>query len=226
MKKSVLIRCCVLAALIFAGMANAYAGKHHYKILPLGDSITQGSGKCTSYTYPLWKDLTKEGYDFEYIGPRTKTYDVGKLNHCGFGGKNVQFFDKKIDSLYRVYPGDVVLMHMGHNHFIEEDPVEGMIQAHKSVIDKITAINPDVYIFVAQVIPSGKLPKYFYIPEFNKELKKLVKSYHSRHIILVNQEKGFDWQTMTVDDHVHPNELGADLMAGKWAKAIKRHLKK
>lgn len=214
-----------LAVSVIFATSICSAEKRHYSILPLGDSITQGAGPCTSYTYPLWKELTAAGYDFEYVGPRQKTYDVGVLHHCGFGGKNVEYLEKHIEEFYGKYTADVVFLHAGHNHFIEENPVEGMIEAHRSIIDKILVINPDAYIFVAQVIPSGKLPKYSYIPEFNRQVKKLVRSYHSKHIILVNVAKGFEWEKFTADDKVHPNPEGADHMSHRWMKAIRKHLK-
>lgn len=61
---------------------------------------------------------------------------------------------------------------------------------------------------MAQVVESGKLPKYSYIPDLNKEIAKMVKSLHSKQVVLVNQSKGFDWKTMTIADKVHPNQKG------------------
>lgn len=171
-------------------------------------------------------------YTVEYLArvtrttKRTRTYDVGPLQHCGYGGKTIEFLDKNIDSLYRDHPADVLLLHAGHNHFADKEPVQGIISAHRSLIDKVLTANPDAIIFVAQVIPSGKLPKYSYIPELNKELKKMVRSYHSRNIILVNVARGFDWEVHTNKDHVHPNAAGAEQMAHQWMKSIRRHLKK
>ncbi|MCQ2165790.1 MAG: FAD-dependent oxidoreductase [Bacteroidales bacterium] len=213
-----------LKSCMLHGVPGSISNPGRLTILPIGDSITQGSGNCTSYTYPLWKLLKEAGYDFEYLGPRSKTYDVGVLRHCGIGGKNTEYFVPRIDSLYMTYPADVVLIHSGHNHFIEENPVQGIIESHRTIIDHILAINPDAVIFVAQVIESGKLPKYSYIPDLNKEIKKMVKSYHSKNVLLVNAGKGFDWHECTADDMVHPNPKGAEVMAGNWFKALRRKL--
>lgn len=213
-----------LKSCMLHGVPGSISNPGRLTILPIGDSITQGSGKCTSYTYPLWKMLKDAGYDFEYVGPRSKTYDVGELRHCGFGGKNTEYFVPRIDSLYMTYPADVVLIHSGHNHFSEENPVQRIIESHRTIIDHILSINPDAVIFVAQVIESGKLPKYSYIPDLNKEIKKMVKSYHSKHVVLVNAGKGFDWHVCTTDDMVHPNQEGAEIMAKNWFKAIHRRL--
>ena len=82
----------------------------------------------------------------------------------GWCGKDVEFIDSTIEDVYHRYPADIVLFHSGHNHDAESKPVNGIIKAYKSVIRKIRDINPDAVILVAEVIPSGKLPKYSYIP--------------------------------------------------------------
>ena len=190
----------------------------------LGDSITEGADFFTCYLYPLWEKLFTAGYQFDFIGPRESKCRIGTLNHCGFSGKNVEFLESKIDSLYRLYPADIVLLHAGHNHFAEEKPIPGMIASYKSIINKIQAINPNVRILIAQVIPSGKLPKYSYIPELNEKIAKMVAGLNSGQVFLVNQAQGFNWQDYTVHDKVHPNKAGAEKMATVWFEALKKVL--
>ena len=224
-KKTVLILLLVAFPLFTTIQMFAQQKKQQrFTVMGLGDSITEGGDSFTCYIYPLWEKLMAAGYDFDFIGPRESKCRIGTLNCCGFGGRNVEFLDSKIDSLYRLYPADIVLLHAGHNHFIEENPVPGMIKAYKSIISKTQAINPNVYILVAQVIHSGKLPKYSYIPDLNRQIATMVKAYHSDHIILVNQAKDFDWKQMTIADKVHPNKLGGEQMASVWFKALKKVL--
>lgn len=141
-----------------------------------------------------------------------------------FSGKNVEFLESKIDSIYRLYPSDIVLLHAGHNHFVEEKPVSGIIASYKSIINKIRAINPNVRILIAQVIPSGKLPKYSYIPELNEKIAEMVAGLNSGQVFLVNQAQDFNWQDYTVHDKVHPNKAGAEKMATVWFEALKKVL--
>ncbi len=122
--------------------------------------------------------------------------------------------------MYRCYPADIVLIHGGHNHFVEQQPVAGIVQAHRTIIDKILAINPTAVVFVAQVIESGKLPKYSYIPNLNEALSGMVRDYGTDRVRIVPVGKGFDWHTDAIDDHVHPNAAGAAIMAGNWYDAI------
>ena len=101
----------------------------------LGDSITEGADFFTCYLYPLWEKLFTAGYQFDFIGPRESKCRIGTLNHCGFSGKNVEFLESKIDSLYRLYPADIVLLHAGHNHFAEEKvPAFSLLSKREVVI--------------------------------------------------------------------------------------------
>lgn len=191
-------------------------------ILGLGDSITEGGDFFTSYLQPLWTKLKTAGMDVEFVGPRECKSSGQKLYHCAFSGKTVEFLDKKIEDIYRSYPADVVLLHAGHNHFVDEKPINGMIASYRHIIQTILKINPDAKILLAKVIPSGKLPKYSYIPQLNKEIELFVKRLNNNNVMVVDQEKGFDWSTMTVKDMVHPNEKGAEHMASIWFEAIQK----
>lgn len=193
-----------------------------YSILGLGDSITEGGEKFHSYLFPLWEKLFTAGYTFDFVGPRAAKCRIGTLNHAGFSGKTAEFLEANIDSIYRKFPADIVLLHAGHNHFDTENPVAGIIAAQKSIIRKILSVNPKAKILVAQVVHSGKLPKYSYIPELNKQIAKMVCEVNLPSVILVNQAEGFDWTKMTIEDKVHPNPAGAEQMANTWFSEIQK----
>ncbi len=97
-----------------------------------------------------------------------------------------------------------------------------IIRDTAAIIENIRKINPEVQILLAQVIPAGKLPKYTYIPELNKELESFAQGLleEGLRIRLVNQADGFDWKTDTVSDKVHPNASGAKKMSDKWMAAL------
>lgn len=192
-----------------------------FTLMGMGDSITEGADYFSCYLYPLWQKLYEAGYDFDFIGPRESECRIGSLPHCGFSGHTVEFLAEKADSLYRLYPADIVLLHAGHNHFEEEKPIDGMIAAYRSIIGTIQRINPEARILLAQVIPSGKLPKYAYIPELNCRIAELVAGLKTDRVLLVDQAEGFDWKMQTIGDHVHPNASGAERMAAVWFKALR-----
>ena len=105
---------------------------------------------------------------------------------------------------------------------MEERPVPGIVSATESIIATARRINPRVIVLLAQVIPSGKLPKYAYIPDLNRELARLAARLHTatQPVVLVDQASGFHFQTDTIEDLVHPNSAGAEKMAARWYDAL------
>lgn len=187
-------------------------------ILCLGDSITQGGGSFVSYREILAPALAARNVSVQFIGPNKDAVSA----HAGFGGKSTADLLKMSKEIYEKYPADIVLIHSGHNSFSENKPVAGIVRDTEAIMANMRAINPKVKFLLAQVIPSGKLPKYSYIPELNTELAILAKRMadEGTDITLVNQAEGFKWETDTIADHVHPNRAGASKMADKWLAAL------
>ena len=187
-------------------------------ILAIGDSITQGGKTFICYRQVLIPELRKRNIGFTFIGPNQDAVSA----HAGYGGKNTRYLLSITKDVYSRYPADIVMIHSGHNSFSKDKPVPGIIHDTEAMIDNIREINPDVIVLLAQVIPSGKLPKYSYIPELNQELSSLFGRLNKlwQSIILVNQAEGFHWKTDTVNDKVHPNASGAKKMAEKWIDAL------
>lgn len=187
-------------------------------ILAIGDSITQDGPSFVGYREVLVPALKEQGLRFEFIGPKKDKISA----HAGFGGRNTAFLRGIFKETYSRYPADIVMIHSGHNSFAKDKPVPGIVKDTRAMIAMAHEINPEVVVLLAQVIPAGKLPKYAYIPELNRQLEVLanvlVKEGH--RVILVNQEEGFDWRVDAVDDKVHPSASGGRKMAAKWMEAL------
>jgi len=220
---------CFSIPMIHAAETSTTAAKP-ITIMPLGDSITEGGAGFFVYRYPLMEKLKAAGYNVAYVGSKTtrpvKNSPLGELAHEGYGGTNVGFLKGKFDGLYRQNPADILLIHAGHNQFADQNPIPRMLTDTQAIITMARAINPNVIILLAQVIPSGKLPKYSYIPDYNTALVGLAKELNTvaQPVVLVNQAEGFNWETDTGGDHVHPTKQGAEKMAEKWFEALKKVL--
>lgn len=192
-------------------------------ILPLGDSITQGGTQFVSYRAHLVPAVTSQWPTAQFVGPNSDSISL----HAGFGGKHSGALLAMIHKIYREHPADIVLIHSGHNSFAKDKPVKRIIQQTGEIIDQIHEINPKAVVILAQVIPSGKLPKYSYIPTLNQELAALIKKLQAqnRAVIGVDAARGFNWETQTIADKVHPNEAGALHIANAWLEALRPLLK-
>jgi lysophospholipase L1-like esterase len=200
-----------------AGIRGAAAAKVP-TILAVGDSITQGGKQFTCYRQVLIPELRKKGMEFEFVGPNTDATSA----HAGYGGKNTAYLRSIMKNTYSRYPADIVMIHSGHNSFSKDKPVPAIIRDTEGMIETIRTMNAAATIILGQVIPAGKLPKYSYIPELNKELEALAARLTKGgcNVVLVNHAQGFDWKTDTVSDKVHPNAAGAKKMADKWMEAL------
>ena len=222
------LRTALTAMMILGTAFAAHAGS--VTIMPLGDSITEGGGGFVAYRYPLAEKLRAAGFEVEFVGSKTtqakEKSPLGVLRHEGYSGQNIQFLANRFEELYRQNPADIILLHAGHNQFADAQPVPGMLVTTRRIIEAARAINPKVTILLAQVITSGKLPKYSYIPEYNAGLVGLAAEYDKpeQRVILVNQAEGFDWETDTISDKVHPSARGAEKMAAKWFEALQKVL--
>lgn len=187
-------------------------------LLCIGDSITQGGEAFVGYRQVLIPELRKRGVSFECIGPQRDETSA----HAGYGGKNTAYLKSISQEIYQKYPADIVLIHSGHNSFSKDKPVPGILADTETIIRNIHTINPKAKVLLAQVIPSGKLPKYDYIPDLNRQFPELAKRLNKEgmSVTIVNLEDGFDWRNDTVADQVHPSASGARKMADQWLKAL------
>jgi acetyl esterase len=196
------------------------------RLMAVGDSITAGADFFTSYRFPLWEKLFGAGYLVEFTGSQSSDTRIGPLAHEGYGGKNTEWLAATVPANFRAHPADIVLLHSGHNHSVEEHPVPGIVAATGKLIAGFREANPHVTVLLAQVIPAGKLPKYSYLPELNAALAELAARLDrpGQRVLPVDQSAGFDWKTDTVEDHVHPNAQGAEKMAQAWFEALRKIL--
>jgi len=213
--------CLCLACGLSAAEATAF------RIMALGDSITQGGKTFATYRIPLAAKLQAAGVRFVFVGSQKTDTPQGPLWHEGYGGKNAEFLATILEARLKANPANVLMLQAGHNHFIEEKPVAGIVAAHREMITTARRLNPKSIFFVAQVIPSGKLPKYSYIPELNLALAALVKELHrpEQPVYLVDLATGFDPAKDTIADLVHPNTAGAEKIAQRWSEALTKALR-
>jgi acetyl esterase/lipase len=199
-----------------------HGGQKIYRIMPVGDSITEGGSSFSNWRYPLWEKLHTAGYLVKYVGSRNTPSRIGDLSHEGYGGKNSEFLATTVPANFRKHPADIVLLHAGHNQFADQKPVPRILKDTESLIRDFRKVNPKVTVLLAQPIPSGKLPKYSYLPELGRELVLLARRLDqpTSRIIIVPQADGFDPVKDTVADLVHPNASGAAKMTRRWFDAL------
>jgi len=213
----------ILSSIICLSSFILVAAAEPVRILAIGDSITQGGKTFVTYRLPLDRKLRAAGLRYAFVGTQQSEGPHGPLWHEGYGGKNAEFLAGIMPEKLKQLKPDIILLHCGHNHSAEEKPVPGILVAERTIIEAAREQNPKVVVLLAQVITSGKLPKYGYIPELNQAQVLLARELTRADspVMIVDQATGFDPRKDTILDKVHPNAQGAEKMADQWFLALK-----
>jgi lysophospholipase L1-like esterase len=227
------------------------------KIMPMGNSITQGNTGHfrTPYRRYLWRQLMENHYtQIDFIGSVNHVYnssDSGFFNdydsdHEGHWGwlasellnghssPSPTAGSGKLSVWLQDNIPDVVLLHAGTNEMIRYKASDGDLESYalpaliktlREIINEFRKSNPDIVIFIAQLIPTRNMDVNERINKLNPLIAALSEEMdmpYSR-VIPVNQHEGFDPET-DLYDNWHPGPSGAKKMADKWYDQLKLYL--
>lgn len=194
------------------------------RIMPLGDSITEGTSGDATWRYWLQKSVEAEGCVVDYVGsrrgvlhgkPRFSDFDPDHEGHWGWTTAQVK---AQIDRWARDAKPGIVLLHLGTND-LGSDP--GRIVANLgAIVASLRGANPMVEIYLARLIPAGGVPDEV-MERTNDAIARLAadRDRPQSRLIVVDQYTGFDPRTDTYDG-VHPNESGERKIARRWLEAL------
>ena len=199
------------------------------RIMPLGNSITQGT--VGSYRRLLWLALKKEGMNVDFVGSVNRTYSNATqtpdfdTDHEGHWGWLADEVLAKIDGWAASAKPDIVLLHLGTNDIGSGQDVGETVEEVAQIIERLRKRNSGVHVLLAAIIPLAYDGATEPIRRFNANLAVLAQKLNSTtsRVLLVDQFEGFDAERDTYDG-VHPNETGNQKMAAKWFAGLKELL--
>ncbi len=143
-----------------------------YRIMALGDSITEGVFGAQSYRKPLVDSLNNLACDYQMVGTREENLTPTDFisPHEGYSGHRVDFFvegsvnagNPGIDSIMADHMPDIILVHLGSNDMRLAQPVNapylanglgGTIEELDALVTKIWNANAEAEVYIANVIP-------------------------------------------------------------------------
>jgi hypothetical protein len=200
------------------------------RIMPLGDSITQGDFEHDSYRRPLFKSLALEGRSVEFVGSLSSNHR-GRPPHPDFDPDHEGHWGFRVDEILEEIRGwvlteepDVLLVHLGSNDVFQNQSVASTIEELERLIDVVREARPDAAFLVARIIPTAHSTRNRRIRELNDAISSLAsKSTDRSPVRIVDHFTGFDPAEMTYDG-VHPNAEGEIHMADRWLAALEPHL--
>jgi len=197
------------------------------KIMPLGDSITEGTGYAGGYRVELFAKAVADKKNITFVGslsngPETVSGVSFPKAHEGHFGWTISQVDGLIPTPALGPAPHIVLLHLGTND-INQNTLSGASDRLGSLIDQIVTALPSALIVVAKIIPEPS--KANDITSYNNAIPQVVQTRANagKHVVLIDQFTGFP--SSELGDGVHPNQAGYARMAGVWYSAIKGYLR-
>ncbi|GAA1532423.1 SGNH/GDSL hydrolase family protein [Dactylosporangium maewongense] len=222
-----LIAAALTAALTAAGAAALTApasaeSNGGVRIMPLGDSITEGTQVPGGYRIGLWQRLAAGGYRNDFVGSQFNgPASLWDHDHEGHPGWRIDQIDANITGWLRTTTPRTVLLHIGTNDILQNSNVAGAPGRLSTLVDHITAAAPNADVFVASIIPLSNSGQESAARTFNATIPGMVqgKVNAGKRVHFVDMHAALT--TGDLIDGVHPTASGYDKMAATWYTALR-----
>lgn len=212
----------LLVALVSAFAASAPASGASpdagRRVMPLGDSITDGFNVPGGYRVDLWRKLVEGGRTVDFVGSMSNgPSSLGDRDHEGHSGWTIAQLDANVPAWLRAHSPRTILLHIGTNDIYGPDPA-GAPARLSALVDKITAQAPDAILLVATITPLTNYDAG--VRAFNATIPDMVRSKANagKKVHLVDMHRALT--TADLADGVHPNAGGYGKMATAWHDAL------
>jgi len=208
----------LIAGTVSATGAAAAESNGGVRVMPLGDSITDGFTVPGGYRIDLWRKLVAGGYTADFVGSMSNgPGSLGDHDHEGHSGWRIDQIDANIVNWVRTYTPRTILLHIGTNDMYQNP--NGASSRLATLIDRITTTAPDAEVFVATIIPLSGADAT--VRSFNAAIPGIVQARAAagRHVHLVDMYPALT--TADLADGVHPNAGGYSKMATVWYDALR-----
>ncbi|MDX9856910.1 MAG: LamG-like jellyroll fold domain-containing protein [candidate division Zixibacteria bacterium] len=218
---TLVLTCLALVTLVTAGWAQPAP----VRIMPLGDSITDGavgSSDDTGYRRSLYLQLTNAGYWVDFVGSQIGGIPLDfDRDHEGHGGWHANQIRDYVYGWLVQNPADIVLLHIGTNDISHGDANP---QEVAQILDEIDRYESTYGVSIKVILAAIISRDGGYDPEtadFNAGVLAIAQDRIAAgdDIAIVDM---FEALTYPADlaDAVHPNDVGYGKMGNVWFTAL------
>jgi lysophospholipase L1-like esterase len=212
-----------VAAATLLAIGPAYAESNGgVRVMPLGDSITEGTQVPGGYRIGLWQRLGGNGYRVDFVGSQFNgPASLGDHDHEGHPGWRIDQIDVNIVGWLQNFTPRSVMLHIGTNDVLQNFNLSTAPNRLSTLIDRITNTAPAADVFVAQIIPLSNPTQDAAARTFNAAIPGIVQSKVNagKHVHLVDMHSALT--TADLIDGIHPTAGGYDKMAATWFTALR-----
>lgn len=207
------------------------------RIMPLGDSITQGiNGSLadeyqSGYRSSLWNLLNNADYNINLVGSQTEGYALSPsfdYNHEGYAWWTTQNIASHIYGFLANNPTDIILLHIGSNDVSPNQDNSSSVTGLNNILNQIDYYERD-YNHPIRVVLTTIIQRTTYhqtLRDYNRNLINLANSRiaNGDKITLIDMEYGTGMVNSDYSDSVHPDNSGYYKMANVWFDSLKNIL--
>lgn len=196
------------------------------KIMPLGDSITEGYPVEGGYRIALWDSLVnQDDRSVDFVGSQANgPVQLVDHNHEGHGGWWIKDSGSGSDmysnvtSWFASAQPHMVLLHIGTNDLRVTDPYT-CIQRLDDLVARIFSISPDVRLVMAAIIPVES-QVYVSNQAYPNAIPGIVNKYQALGKKIYLADMRTILQSSDYNDELHPALSGYNKMAAVWHSVI------
>jgi lysophospholipase L1-like esterase len=201
--------------------ARAPSRDGQIRIMPLGDSITDGFNVPGGYRVELRKRLLADGFDIDFVGSMSNGPDsLVDKNHEGHIGWTIELIANSANGWLDAYQPDVILLMIGTNDMVTDWLYASAPARLGALIDQLGDRLPNAQLVVASITPTTVEEWNRRAVVYNAAIPDMVrlKASEGRNVSFVNMNGALDGGD--IDDGVHPTAAGYDKMANAWHGAL------
>ena len=237
----------VLAAFIALPAAAQQILPAPLRVMPMGDSITEGGDGAGGFRRPLFDKLTAAYGMPNFVGERNMRQsdpaDFVDPDEDGFSAYRIEqimtgkgfWHAPAIDQRLLDWDPAIVTLHAGTNDaqqdwYFDGDASQGIpsaIDRLDQLVSRIVRFNPEIYIVVAQIIPANA-PASQVTMDYIVRLNALIPAMVARHQQRGDRVSMVDMYTPMLShpnpDGIHPDTAGYAVMADVWFAGIQAAL--
>lgn len=191
------------------------------KILPVGDSITDGAQIPGGYRTNLWNSFKASSLSIDFVGSLSNgPSSLGDKDHEGHSGWRIDEIANSINGWLNTQQPDVITLMIGTNDILDNFDVSAAPARLSALIDQITNLFPNTNLLVASIPPISDARINQQVLAFNATIPNIVssKSGEGKKVTFVDMFTKLNSSDLI--DGIHPNEVGYNKIAQAWESAI------
>jgi hypothetical protein len=213
--------------------------------MPLGDSITEGTGSSGGgYRVELFRLAVTNSKHLTFVGrsangPATVAGQPFPKNHEGYPHYTIDDepafgrmgISPLVDQGITLDQPNIILLMIGTNDVNNAIDLAGAPTRLGALLDRMTADAPGALIVVARITPTASDMTNLDVVAYNDAIPGLVQARTTtgKHILVVDMYAAMtanpSYKTALMHDGLHPNDAGYVIMGQTWYDAIQAYLR-